>query len=302
VKERDGNNNPTVAYTRGLDLSGTLEGAGGVGGMLARSSGYSGGSWGTRDYYYTDGRGNITRVVNTTLGTVANYQFDPYGRMFSGSDSIANVYRFSSKRQHINSGMYYYGYRFYVPWQQRWLNRDPDQEWGGVNLYGYVGNNPVRFVDLYGLSWGNWWDPRTWFNGGFTGSLGDQVGSIGNTLGDLFTGNGGNLGNNYDNSTLGQAAAAGPKTHAATEVCLATAGVATTADAATGGVEYFFLENQPAAEFNLFSRGNVFKAISRPLGRGFRIDPAHHGKSWGHMHWWGFSMLPHLTCFRVRCR
>src|SRR5207244_7565015 len=37
IQERDGNNTPQVAYTRGLDLSGTLEGAGGIGGLLARS-------------------------------------------------------------------------------------------------------------------------------------------------------------------------------------------------------------------------------------------------------------------------
>jgi len=45
IQERDGSNTPTVAYTRGSDLSGSLEGAGGIGGMLARSDGYSSGSW-----------------------------------------------------------------------------------------------------------------------------------------------------------------------------------------------------------------------------------------------------------------
>src|SRR5205809_5140641 len=36
-----------------------------------------------------------------------------------------NVYRFSSKEIHVNSGLYYYGYRWYAPNLQRWLNRDP---------------------------------------------------------------------------------------------------------------------------------------------------------------------------------
>jgi len=39
-------------------------------------------------------------------------------------------------------------------------------------------------------------------------------------------------------------------------------------------------------EINLLSRGNVFKIISRRLKMGFRIDPAHHGKRWGHPHLW----------------
>src|SRR5207244_7082434 len=48
IQERNGTNNtPTVSYTRGNDLSGSLEGAGGIGGLLARSSGYSGGNWST---------------------------------------------------------------------------------------------------------------------------------------------------------------------------------------------------------------------------------------------------------------
>jgi hypothetical protein len=42
--------------------------------------------------------------------------------------------------------------RFYEPSLQRWLNRDPIGELGGINLYGFVGNNPMSFVDPYGLS------------------------------------------------------------------------------------------------------------------------------------------------------
>ena len=45
IQERDLNNTPTVSYTRGSDLSGSLEGAGVIGGLLARSDGYSSGNW-----------------------------------------------------------------------------------------------------------------------------------------------------------------------------------------------------------------------------------------------------------------
>ena len=78
IQERDGNNSPLVSYTRGNDLSGSLEGAGGIGGLLARSSGYSGGSWGTHYEYHSDAGGNITALVDasrsmptTRLGTWA---------------------------------------------------------------------------------------------------------------------------------------------------------------------------------------------------------------------------------------
>ena len=48
----------------------------------------------------------------------------------------------------------YYGYRYYDPVTGRWPSRDPIEEKGGVNLYGFVGNNPVNLFDPFGLkSW-----------------------------------------------------------------------------------------------------------------------------------------------------
>jgi RHS repeat-associated protein len=127
IQERDTNNTPLVSYTRGLDLSGSLEGAGGIGGLLARSSGYSSGSWTSHAYYHADGNGNITTLIDGSQSVVANYRYDPFGNTLlqSGTLADANVYRFSSKEVHTNSAMYYYGYRFYDPELQRWINRDP---------------------------------------------------------------------------------------------------------------------------------------------------------------------------------
>jgi len=48
-------------------------------------------------------------------------------------------------------GIYYYGYRYYHPDLQRWINRDPLGEAGGINLYGFVGNDPVNRIDPWGL-------------------------------------------------------------------------------------------------------------------------------------------------------
>jgi insecticidal toxin complex protein TccC len=49
------------------------------------------------------------------------------------------------------SGLYYFGMRYYAPWLQRWISPDPAGTVDGLNLYGMVGNNPVRFVDIQGL-------------------------------------------------------------------------------------------------------------------------------------------------------
>ncbi len=153
IQERNGSNTPTVSYTRGSDLSGGLEGAGGIGGLLARSHGYSGGTWTTHNFYHADGNGNITYMVNSSQSSVATYKYDPFGNLISSSGTLAgaNVYRFSSKEQHANSGMYYYAYRFYDPNLQRWLNRDPIDEDGGINLYRFVGNSSLTWVDPFGL-------------------------------------------------------------------------------------------------------------------------------------------------------
>jgi RHS repeat-associated protein len=153
IQERDGGNTPLVSYTRGNDLSGTLEGAGGIGGLLARSGSYSSGNWTNHAFYHADGNGNITCMVNTNQTVVASYRYDPFGKTISQSGSLAdaNVYRFSLKEFHAVSGMYYYLYRFYDPNLQRWLNRDPIGEEGGINLYGFVGNDPVSWIDLFGF-------------------------------------------------------------------------------------------------------------------------------------------------------
>jgi RHS repeat-associated protein len=154
IQERDSNNIPTVSYTRGNDLDVSLEDAGGIGGLLARSSGYSSGNWTSHADYYSDGNGNVTSLIDSNQAVVASYRYEPFGNIISKSGSLANanVYRFSSKEVHVNSGMYYFGYRFCDPNLQRWINRDPLEEPGGVNLYGFVFNCPPSLIDPFGLA------------------------------------------------------------------------------------------------------------------------------------------------------
>ncbi len=162
IQERDASSVPGVSYTRGLDLSGSLEGAGGIGGLLARSEGS------TQASYFADGNGNITSLSGGNLAVVASYRYDPYGNLLfkSGAWADTNVYRFSSKECHVKSGMYYYLYRWYAPELQRWITRDPIEEAGfeglrdngflpaldGPNLYLFVNNAPGSFIDSDGLS------------------------------------------------------------------------------------------------------------------------------------------------------
>jgi RHS repeat-associated protein len=161
IQERTSNGVPTVAYTRGPDLSGTLEGAGGIGGLLARSEWNSVSSTWSHAFYHSDGVGNVTALAvpnGNDIALAGSYRYDPFGRLIGTPTGLAarNTQRFSSKDWHNPSGFYYFGYRFYDPATQRWLNRDPMGEEGGLNLYGYVGNNPIDLIDPFGLAEGDY--------------------------------------------------------------------------------------------------------------------------------------------------
>lgn len=132
-----------------LFLSGSFQGAGGIGGLLALTE-----ADGTSSYYHSDGGGNVTALLNASQLLVAKYLYDPFGNTLarSGPKALLNAYRFSSKPVHELSGHYDYLYRWYAPDLQRWLNRDPIAEDGGINLYGFVGNNAFSYVDPIGLA------------------------------------------------------------------------------------------------------------------------------------------------------
>jgi RHS repeat-associated protein len=151
IQERDENNLPRVSYTRGKDLSGSCEGAGGIGGLLARTD-HSTFSPQSTSCYHADGNGNITALINSNQIVVARYEYDPFGTALSISGPLAdaNLYRFSSKELHANSGFIYYLYRVYNPNLQRWVNRDPIGLGGGINLFAFIGNSPIHSVDLWG--------------------------------------------------------------------------------------------------------------------------------------------------------
>jgi RHS repeat-associated protein len=154
IQERDTNNVVLVNYTRGKDLSGSFQGAGGIGGLLARTDYTQTNSLLKTAIYHVDGNGNVTALVSPSGIILAWYLYDPYGKTLaqSGPLAIANTYRFSSKMWCEASGLYYYGYRFYSPNLQRWVNRDPIQEAGGVNLYEFVENDPTTEADLLGMA------------------------------------------------------------------------------------------------------------------------------------------------------
>ena len=158
----------TKSYTWGIDLSGSMQGAGGVGGLLAvaihnhQSTIY---------YPLYDGNGNVSEYLDSTGAFTAHFEYDPFGRTLVDTDSSGLfAHRFSTKPIDTQTGLYYYGYRYYDPNTGRWPSRDPIQEKGGINLYGFVGNSSISRIDPLGLAYGGggnadfnekfacWWD------------------------------------------------------------------------------------------------------------------------------------------------
>ncbi len=108
------------SYVWGNDLSGTMQGAGGVGGLLfvnniADSSTH---------FVAMDGNGNVSALVDASTGKLsAEYEYGPFGEVIrmTGSMAKTNPFRFSTKYTDDQAGLVYYGYRWYDPETGRWL-------------------------------------------------------------------------------------------------------------------------------------------------------------------------------------
>ena len=107
----------------------------------------------------------MTGLLNSSQALAATYTYDPFGNLLAKTGTLNQPFQFSTKPYDEKTGMSYYGYRFYSPAIGRWMNRDPLQESGGINLYGFVGNNPIMYIDPQGLWYVNigfnlgWWSP-----------------------------------------------------------------------------------------------------------------------------------------------
>ena len=89
---------------------------------------------------------------HSTCATVAAYTYAAFGRTVAATGRLADTFphRFSIKHFDPETGLYYYGYRYYSPALMRWLTRDPIEEDGGANLYCFCLNNVFARVDALG--------------------------------------------------------------------------------------------------------------------------------------------------------
>jgi RHS repeat-associated protein len=155
--------NSSKSYIWGLDLSNSLQGAGGVGGLLATKT--TNANLTQSHFHIYDASGNTSELVDTSGIISAHYEYDAFGKetIVSGSWANNNAYRFSTKSLGSVTGLNYYGYRFYQVSEGRWINRDSIGETGGLNLYKMVDNDVLNNHDFLGnekttQNWDDYWN------------------------------------------------------------------------------------------------------------------------------------------------
>jgi RHS repeat-associated protein len=140
--------NQTNSYIYGLDLSASLHGVGGIGGLLASSLA------GTTAIYTYDANGNVGQLVSTSGDLLAHYEYSPFGETIvsTGPLAKANPFRFSTKYWDDLTGLGYWGYRYYHPGMGRWLSLDLIDFGPDLLLYAAFQNSPSYRFDLFGLA------------------------------------------------------------------------------------------------------------------------------------------------------
>ncbi len=122
-------------------------------------------------YYLYDGNGNVGQLVNSDVPgfVAAHYEYDPFGNIIKaeGGYKDSNPYRFSTKYYDTEMGLYYYGFRYFLPEMGRWINKDPIFEKGNfatakvkdmlsdvdfTQIYCFVKNDPANRTDPFGLN------------------------------------------------------------------------------------------------------------------------------------------------------
>jgi RHS repeat-associated protein len=107
---------------------------------------------GVARYYHFDRRGDTVALTDSTGTVSGTIGYGAYGEILNetGVTSTSFLYSGFWGVQTDSNGLYFHRARYYHPTLRRWLNRDPIGLRGGLNLYGYVGNDPMDYIDPNG--------------------------------------------------------------------------------------------------------------------------------------------------------
>ena len=99
--------------------------------------------------------GSASLELDDRARIISYEEFSPYGattyQATATHTDAPKRYRYSGKERDDATGLYYYGARYYAPWLSQWINPDPAGTADGLNLYAFVGGNPIGYIDHQGL-------------------------------------------------------------------------------------------------------------------------------------------------------
>ena len=111
--------------------------------------------WAMRDgngvvtYFLSDHLGSVVQTTDVSGSVTLSRDYDPYGNPLSGASQSG--YAYTGREWDAETQLYYHRARYVDPKRGGFINEDPIGLAGGLNLYGYVGNNPTNLVDPLGL-------------------------------------------------------------------------------------------------------------------------------------------------------
>ncbi|OGW93596.1 MAG: hypothetical protein A3K16_06315 [Omnitrophica bacterium RIFCSPLOWO2_01_FULL_45_24] len=226
-------------------------------------------------YYYHDSNlGNVNQITDSSGAVVQTYDYDAFGNIVNqtgstpnGGQALTEAYRYKTKEYSPETGLVFFGARYYNPLIGRFITKDPLGMADGPNQYLYCNNDPINIIDPYGLYWGEsavkWWLTESVLPGPY-GQPVSEWGSKGPTgWGD----------------PIGQTECAGGIWKWSERVAVWTSVAAVIAAGGLGAAEVAgLIDTAPQAN-------NIIRIISKVGKWGYRIDKPELGK-WIHQHFW----------------
>jgi RHS repeat-associated protein len=102
-------------------------------------------------YFLADGPGNVVGLVDAYGSLVNEYRYGPFGEAETVRETVAQPFRFTGRELDAETGLYYFRARYYDPLVGRFVSEDPLGLKAGLNVYAYLGNDPVNGRDPSGM-------------------------------------------------------------------------------------------------------------------------------------------------------